>query len=47
MRRNQSEENIEDSVLEGMLEMEKLENTKDVERMVKQFNEVKRKIRTD
>ena len=47
VRRNQSEENIEDSVLEGMLEMEKLENTKDVERMVKQFNEVKRKIRTD
>ena len=47
VRRNQSEENIEDSALEGMLEMEKLENTKDVERMVKQFNEVKRKIRTD
>ena len=47
VRRNQSEGDIEDSFLEGMLEMEKLENTKDVERMVKQFNEVKRKIRTD
>ena len=47
VRRNQSEGDIEDNFLEGMLEMENFKNTKAVERMVKQFNEAKRKIRTD
>lgn len=47
VRRNQSEGDIEDNFLEGMLEMENFKNTKSVERMVKQFNEAKRKIRTD
>lgn len=47
VRRNQSEGDIDDRFLEGMLEMENFENTKAVERMVKQFNEAKRKIRTD
>ena len=47
VRRNQSEGDIDDRFLEGMLEMENFENTKAVERMVKQFNEAKKKIRTD